>query len=1289
VGALAGLLLEKTGGNPYSIIQFLGELYEERLLSFDTQLHSWQWDIGRITGKGISANLAELLSTKLGRLPSRTQEAIADLACLGNFVRIDVLATVRESSSKEIRAALQDAVGAGLLAPAGDSFTFTHDRVHQASYELISKAQRQLVHLRIGRALLAQTTSSDLEESIFEIVDQFNRGVGALHSQAERVKVAELNLIAGMRAKAASAYSAAHRYFISASDLLSEERWVDHYRCAFNIERQIAECELVAGDLLAAEIRLNALSSRPLNLADEAIVVRIALLLHLTAGTFERAIDLGLAFLRRMGTELPPDPSDAQIHDEYVRMSTHLHGRPIETLIDSPAMTDLKSLVAMEVLVELWPAATIARRSLGEIMLLRMANLSLEHGNCEATCTAYAALNTMLGVRFGDYRTGSSLSLVACDLADRDIVDIRSRARIYSLHATWGLPWVKCLDECQRLQRLALDVQVATGDTVFAAYTLRHLVTNILISGAALPDVQAEAERAMSFAQHAQVGIPPDRFIPQLHLVRSLRGIQSVALSADDRWTVRNVQEDTQLARMMSFHFVYELQERFYAGDYVGAIKAAIAIEPVRWALQSAPEDAEYEFYGALTRAALYDGGTDAERSRHLEVFRMHCRRIEACAEACPETFSSRRSLVLAELSRIEGRVLDAELLFENAIHLSQENFFLQNEGLANEIASRFYRSRGFQKIADVYLRDAMYCYARWGADAKVRQLQQSHSHVTMDQPLLQVANTISVPVDYLDLSKVIEVLQAVSSETILDKLITIVVRISIEQAGANRGVLILPQGSEFRIEAEAMTGSDAVTVVLRSTDVTSENVPESIFNTVIRTGESILLSDARVENSYSGDIYFQKLPPRSVLCLPLVKQARLLGVLYLENTITPNVFTPARLAILNLLASEAAISLENSRLYHALQEREARVRRLIDSNIIGILVWNADSVVLEANEAFLQIIGYERGDLVSNHATLPALTPPEWREANAQRLIEVKQNGRVQPFEQELFRKDGSRVSVLIGAARFDEADQGVAFVLDLSERNFAEQAALASERRYLDMQIQLTQASRDASMSQLSAAIAHEVNQPLAGIVTNASTCLRMLGGEIPNIEGALETLRRTLRDARRASDIVARLRTLFSNGDVTIGLVDINEEIRDVVALQRRNLEKNRVEVMLELTADLLPIDGDRVQLQQVILNLIVNASDAMNGVVDRARVLLIKSWQEVDRTCVAVQDSGLGLTAEGRIKLFDPFYTTKSSGMGIGLSISRSIVEQHKGNLWAEPNESAGATLSFSLPSRAAA
>ncbi|HXI92825.1 MAG TPA: ATP-binding protein, partial [Blastocatellia bacterium] len=687
----------------------------------------------------------------------------------------------------------------------------------------------------------------------------------------------------------------------------------------------------------------------------------------------------------------------------------------------------------------------------------------------------------------------------------------------------------------------------------------------------------------------------------------------------------------------------------------------------------------------ALAKAAWWGCMPAGERPQHLEALAAHYRQLEIWAKNCPESFADRAALVGAEIARIEGRVADAMELYEQAIRSAQDSGFVHGEALANELASRFYAAQGFEKIARLYLRDARYSYLRWGANGKVRHLEDQYSYLRAEDSAPGPTITISTPVEHLDLATVIKVSQAASGEIVLDKLIEMVMRTAIEQAGAERGVLILSDGGEERIAAEATTTGDAPRLELRNVPASSEILPESILYHVLRTGENVFVDDAAVGSSFPADPYIRQQRARSILCIPLMNQAKVTGAIYLENSLTARVFSPSRIAVLKVVASQAAISLENARLYRNLAEREAKIRRLVDANIIGIIVWNVSGEILEANDAFLRIVGYEREDLVSGQVRWRDLTPPEWLERDERALAELGATGRAQPFEKEYFRRDGSRVPVLIGVASFEAgANGGVAFVLDLSERKYAEEKAKESERRYREVQTELAHANRVATMGQLTASIAHEVNQPIAATVTNAQAALRWLNAQPPNIDEVGQTLSQIVKDAGRAGDVLGRIRNLVRKAPTRKEPVDINDAVHEMIELTRGEAAKSGASVQTRLSEGLPLIEADRVELQQVLLNLIMNALEAMRGVSDGERQLVVSTEVESNCVVVTVRDSGPGFGPGGPDEAFAPFYTTKSTGLGMGLSICRSIIEGHRGRLWASSNMPRGAIVQFTVP-----
>jgi PAS domain S-box-containing protein len=1293
VRPLSDLVFEKTAGNPFFAIQFLSALADEALLTFDPDKAAWGWDLPRIRAKGFTENVADLMAAKLSRLPPTTQKVLGQLACLGNVADTVTLALVHEASDEATHAALWEAIRAGLVLHTDDAYAFLHDRVQEAAYALIAEDERAVAHLRIGRLLTARTAVEQLEENIFDIVNQFDRGAALIDTEREREQVATLNLMAGKRAKAASAYAAAQRYFAAGRALLGEKGWEQCHQLTFDLELNWGECEYLTGELAAAEERLSLLSTRAWTIVHAAECACVRVNLYTTLDQSGRAVEVGLDYLRRVDARWPQHATAEDVQHEYSRLRHRFGSTSIEALLDLPLTTDPDRRATMDVLTVMTSPALFTDLNLFRLVVGRLATLSLEHGNTDGSSLAYAWLGSVLGTHFGDYQAGFRFGRLGLDLVEKRGLD-RFKARVYLVVAVHVAHWTQPLAMSRALLRRAFEAAQEAGDLSYAAYSCIDLTTHRFASGDPLDEVEREAEIGLEFAQKVRFGLASDCLTGQLRLIRMLRGrtldfgsFNDTAF--DESRFVQRLENNPQLAIAACYYWVRKLQAEIYGGDSVGAVTAATKLAPLLWTAPTQMEQSEYQFYGALTRAVRCDEAPAEERSQHLAALKDHYKRIAVWAENCPETFESRAALVGAEMARIEGRELDAERLYEQAIHSANANGFIHNEALAYELAARFYAARGLEQFAHLYLRNARYGYLRWGAAGKVRQLDELYPQIREEEPSPTLTSTIGAPVEHLDLATVIKVSQAISGEIVLQRFIDTLMRTAIEQAGAERGLLILSRGAEPRIEAEATTDGDTVLVKLRDQPVTMAVLPEWVLHYVMRTRENVILDDAAAQPAFADDPYIRERRARSILCLPLITQAKLIGVLYLENNLAPRVFALARSSVLKLLASQAAISLENARLYNDLQEREAKIRRLVDANIIGIIIWEIGGRILEANDAFLRMVGYDRQDLVSGRLRWTDLTPTEWLERHDRWWTpELKTTGSLQPYEKEYFRKDGSRVPVLVGVASFEESgNQGVSFVLDLTDRKRAEAQAHESERRYREIQMGLAHANRVATMGQLTGSIAHEVNQPIAATLANAQAARRWLDAQSPNLEEVRQALDSIVTDANRAGEVIGRIRALIRKAPRRKDRIDINDAVREVIELTRGEVVKNGVSVHTELADGLPLVEGDRVELQQVILNLIMNAIEAMSGMNEGARELRIASCQpEPNRTLVAVTDLGQGLAPDRLERVFDSFYTTKPGGLGLGLSICRSIIEAHGGRLWATANVPRGAIFQFSVPLR---
>jgi PAS domain S-box-containing protein len=1063
---LAQLVHEKTGGNPFFAIQFFGSLTEEGLLVFDPGVRAWQWDISRIRAKSYTDNVVDLMARKLRRLPAATQDALKQLACLGNAAGIATLTLVHREAEEAIHAALWDAVHAGLVFREHSAYKFLHDRIQQAAYSLIPEEHRADVHLGIGRLLLASTPAQKLAEHPFDVANQLNRGAARLIEHDEKTQVAAINLRAGRKAKASAAFASASIYLSAGMALLDESDWNSQYGLMFSLRLERAECEFLTGNFDTAEQLIGELLRHGPSKVDQMAAYRLKVLLHTVKSENAQAVATAIECLRLFGIDIPAHPTQEQVQAEYETVWRTLEERTIESLIDLPLMTNPELQAAMQLLSVLTPPAYFTNLNLFSLLVCRMVNLSMEHGASGAAAHAYAILGHILGPVFHRYSEGYRFAKLACDLVEKHGFTAY-HAKVHHAMAL-AAQWTHSITTAIDFNRATIRTAIETGDLTFACYSMCQCVHELLLRNDPLDVVWRESEKSLDFVRKAGFRDMADAIVSHQRFISTMQGrTATFSTFADEQFDEAAFEAQLtgdRIPTMVGLYWIVKLKARFMSGDYAEALAAADKAKALLWASAVWIQLLDYFYYTALTVTALYENATGDEQSGWHKLLMLHREQLREWAENCPPTFGDKHALVSAEFARIESRDFDAMQLYEEAIRAARENGFVQNEALAYELAGRFHAARGFEDIAHLYLRKARYCYLRWGADGKVRQLDEMDPNLREKELAPGPAGTIGAPIEHLDLATVIKVSQALSGEIVLTKLINKLMRIALQQAGAERGLLILTRGKEQRIEAEASSERDKITVQFRQSLVTPSELPESLLRYVIRTLESVTLRDASVENLFSQDEYIRRKHPRSVFCLPLIKQGKLVGVLYLENNLAPGVFTSKQLAILELIASEAAISLEQARLYaelsgeiserrkaeEALRASEERWRKLFENSSAGIALMRPDGRLFAANLAFQKMLGYSEQEL--HRLTSQDLTTEEDRPADeALRAEAVAGQWRDYRVERRFRRKDGSvvwtDVSAVSAPACASESGFFAAVIVDISERKQAEEELRRSE--------------------------------------------------------------------------------------------------------------------------------------------------------------------------------------------------------------------------------------------------
>jgi PAS domain S-box-containing protein len=1285
---LAQLVWDKTGGNPFFTRQFLATLAEEKLLQFDAGLGAWHWNLPRIQAKGFTDNIVDLMVGKFARLPQETQGALARFACLGNAADAATLGIVMDRPAEAVHTLLRVAEQAGLVYRQEDAYTFLHDRVQEAAYSLLPEAAHAAMHLAIGRQLAFGLQPEALAERVFEVVSQLNRGSELVESQAERERIAELNLMAGQRAKAASAYAAALTYLGAATALLPPDRWERRYPLSFAIELAHAECEFLTGDPAQADTRLAELAQRAVDLVDLAAVTCLRGQIFMTLGRLDRCIEVCLDHLRRVGITWSIPPTDEDVRREYESLRQRIGERPIEDFLDLPPMTDRVAAATLNVLNEAFAPACFSDKNLSCLIALRAGHLSLEHGNGEASSAAYAMLAAVLGSHFGDYPFAFRFGELGVALVERDQV-ARFKARVYMAFGLSVNFWLKPVRTSLDFFKRCIDAAHRVGDPTYAAYGYHRTTAALLASGAPLAEVQHAAEVALDFARRARFGLLVYLNTELLRLALTLRGLTPTfgtfaGPDFDDREFERQLEEDPRLAYAACRHGVRTLQARYLAGDPAGALAAAAKAQDLRWMLQSSFEGVEYRIFTALAHAALWDTASPADRPSHRQAVAASHEQLQRWAASCPENFADSAALIGAELARLEGREFDALGLYEQAIVSARDNGFVHNEAIACECAARFCLARGLAVPGKAYLEQAHSCYVRWGAAGKVNQLEEHYPQLRA-----QTGRVTAVPPQdgeiRLDLLSVAKASQAISGQILQGELIDTLMRIVLESAGAQTGCLLLARGDELALAAEASVEQQTVQVRRPAAPallpaVLPTHLPLTLIQYVRRSREPVLLMEASAQHPFAADPYFAHQPPQSVLCLPVLRQADLVGLLYLENRLATQAFPPERVQVLELLASQAAISLDNARLYADVRDSHARIRRLVESNIIGIGFWDVNGGYMDANDALLDMVGYSRQELLSGALNWERMTPPEYWELDARRLAEMRATGVSDPVEKEFIRKDGSRIPVLVGATLFDDSpDQGVAFVLDLTERRRAEterQARQAAE-------------AANRAKSDFLANMSHEIRTPLNAILGMSHLALQSgltarQQNYVRKVHVSAESLLGIINDILDFSKIEAGKLDIEH---VDFNLADVLDNLASVVGMKA---DEKSLELLYLEPPDLpIALVGDPLRLSQVLLNLANNAVKFTDrGEVSLALQIVERGDEWIDLR-FEVRDTGIGIELAQRERLFQPFEQADSStsrrygGTGLGLAISRQLVHLMGGELDMQSTPGRGSRFFFTL------
>jgi PAS domain S-box-containing protein len=998
---LAELIFNKTQGNPFFLTQLIKTLYAEKLLVYHVARDSWQWDIEHIQAIGIADyNIVELIARNIGKLPLNTQKVLKLAACVGNFFNLRILAIINQKSELSTAKELWSALQAGLILPQSDTYKiplvfsdsevldtrvhdvlvdykFLHDKVQQAAYSLIPESEKKATHYKIGQLLLKNTTCDEQKENIFALVNQLNFGTDLLTSQLEKDELASLNLIAGRKAKAATAYEAAVNYLNIGLGLLVADSWTHNYDLPFNLYVEAAEAEYLTTNFERSKVLALVALHRAKTLLGRVRVYEIQIQSYIAQNKIQRALDIGVQVLEMLGVPLKQEPPQQLV---------------IEDLIDLPEMVEPSKIAAIKILVILSPAAIVANSDIWLPIIYTMIELCRQYGNASVAVHAYVTYGFVLTGPLCDIDSGYKFGKLAFYLLNK--FDARElKCRVYSSYSACILHWKEHIRNTLELLQQAIQSGLESGDIEFACYTAPFYCEHLLWSGENLKFVaQKQSQYITMLRKHerksqlayAEIG---EQFVmnllcsekPQKHGLLSKNSSEAEMIS-------RLIEMNNNLAIFSVYLFKTILSYLF--NNYNQAIENAVTAAKYIGEVVALISFTEYNFYYCLALLAHYPNVDSIERQWYLKQVAEKQEKTQNWAQHAPMNYQHKYELVEAEKARVLGQTLVAMEYYDRAIQGARQQGYIQEEALAYELAAKLYLSLGRKEIAQTYMVKAHYCYVRWGAISKVKDLESRYPQFIFKASASETglttstSNSAAIAINYignLDLTAAIKASQALASEIITEKLLNKLMRIASENAGAQTSCLILEKNGQLLVEARGSVENDEFILCQSLPIEINERLPLSLINYVKRTKEYVVLNDSTREGRFTSDPYIKKYKPKSILCIPIINQGQLMGLLYLENNLTTDAFTSDRLEVLKILSSQAAISLKNAQLYEemtalnlnlkqeigkrqqaeeALRESERRLAQFLEAVPVGIFVVDANGKPYYANQTAQQILG-------------------------------------------------------------------------------------------------------------------------------------------------------------------------------------------------------------------------------------------------------------------------------------------------------------------------------------------
>ncbi|MCB1191291.1 MAG: AAA family ATPase [Leptospiraceae bacterium] len=969
---LTHIVLSKTGGNPFFITELLKQLARDELIYFSFEEKQWRYKAEEISKTNISDNVIELLINRITKLPKDIQSVMQLASCIGNQFELSTLSIISKSTPYETGRLLERAIEEEMIVPFGDGYKkletlprdsgkmavvkakrikyrFQHDRVQQAAYELIKEEQKKSTRLDIGRILLNTLSDTEIEERLFDIVNHLNEGIDMVLSNEEKQNYLQLNFRAGKKAKASTAYKPALDYIKNAIRFLDETSWDTNYQLTYELYKELAEIEYLNANFDDSEMVIYYSLDKVKDPIEKAELYQLLIIQYTLSAKYPEAIQALKNGVLPLGVEIPNENFQEVIGSELEKIKKTLAGKDVHSLLDMPMVQSEELKIALKLLTTATPTSYFLSPELWTTIVLKTVNLCLENGNVGETY-GYSCYGIMLCSAFGEFKMGYDFAEIAVTISEK-FGNQSAKTKAANVFANHVNSWVKHIKEAQKINQDGFQCGLDAGEFQHASYIVLHIPVNLFHQGVPLETNLNEISNLYNFSKKANNQLAVDTIRAVSLVVNNLIGkTRNIHEYYNEELTEVTYLENTQKNQNLFAICIYKIlkaQVLIMYQFYEEAKKNLDESKGLLAYITGMNSVAEHNFYHSLSLCGLYSKVSEEEKKQYFTQIEENQKQLKIWSDSCPENYLHKYILVEAEKAKVSGDKWTAWMKYKDALLEANKNGFIQVEALIAELAGRFWIENNHEQFTQNYLTHALSCYQKWGAKRKIEQMikefpifkaeRKKSNNLTSTSARSTAATTISGATtlhqgESLDLQSVLKSASAISSEIRLESLLEKLLKILIENAGAQRGVLLLKEKDWLQVEAEGSLEMTNVQIKIPLKEY--KEIASTIVYYVERTKSNLVLENAKLDEKFKTDKYIQNNDIKSVLCAPIIKQGELTGVLYLENNLTTNAFTPDRLKIVNLLSSQSAISIENAILYSDMEQKvKERTAELAEKN--------------------------------------------------------------------------------------------------------------------------------------------------------------------------------------------------------------------------------------------------------------------------------------------------------------------------------------------------------------------